>query len=272
MSSEVHLDAPRMGQPESADARTGAHRCSWEVEEVGDAAGPHEQVALLGPATVAWSDGGPVRADSYHPLGWVARPVRQPRPGNANRDVEGVTRRGGPHAQPVSKVTADRAHRVQRPFPGARPVKPDGGSGLDRWAGRRGAGWAGRHAAPSLVPMSDAYAPAVGAGIGSTALGRLQMRVPDEGGFEDVVIERRWPDMAAARAWCERTLARAAVGTTVLEVQVFEESWKHAKSWETTRHRPVAEVLQLAVVTVDGTLRWAEPRSMTPRAGARHLL
>ena len=117
--------------------------------------------------------------------------------------------------------------------------------------------------------MSDAYAPAVGAGIGSTALGRLQMRVPDEGGFEDVVIERRWPDMAAARAWCERTLARAAAGTTVLEVQVFEESWKHAKSWETTRHRPVAEVLQLAVVTVDGTLRWAEPRSMTPRAGAR---
>ena len=27
-----------------------------------------------------------------------------------------------------------------------------------------------------------------------------------------------------------------------------------------------------AVLAADGTLRWAEPRSMTPRAGARHLL
>ena len=81
------------------------------------------------------------------------------------------------------------------------------------------------------------------------------------------LVERWLPGLEVVRdhSW-------GLVGTTVLEVQVFEESWKHAKSWETTRHRPVAEVLQLAVVTVDGTLRWAEPRSMTPRAGARHLL
>lgn len=134
------------------------------------------------------------------------------------------------------------------------------------------AGWARGGGRLSLDPMDDTHAPSSGAGIGSTALGRLQLRVPDDGGFEDVVVERRWPDMVAARAWCERTIARASAGTTVMEVQVFEESWRHAKSWETTRHRPVAEVLQLAVVAADGTLRWTEPRSMTPRAGARHLL
>ena len=109
-------------------------------------------------------------------------------------------------------------------------------------------------------------------GIGSTALGRLQMRVPEEGGFEEVIVERRWPDMAAARAWCERAVARASEGTTVLEIQIFEESWSHAKSWETTPHHPVAEVLQLGVVASDGAVRWATPRSMSPHGGSRHLL
>ena len=109
-------------------------------------------------------------------------------------------------------------------------------------------------------------------GIGTTALGRLQMRVPEEDGYEDVVVERRWPDMVAARTWCERTVQRAVPGTTVLEIQVFEESWAHSKSWETTRHHPVAEVLQLGVVSRDGDVRWAQPRAMSPRAGSRHLL
>ena len=58
--------------------------------------------------------------------------------------------------------------------------------------------------------------------------------------------------MASARAWCERAVARAALGTTVLEIQVFEESWSHAKSWETTPHHPVAESLQLGVVSAEG--------------------
>ena len=111
-----------------------------------------------------------------------------------------------------------------------------------------------------------------GTGIGTTALGRLQMRVPEEDGFEDVVVERRWPDMLAARAWCERTVQRARPGTSILEVQVFEEAWRHSKSWETTKHRPIAEVLQLGMLAPDGAIRWTEPRSMTPRAGARHLL
>jgi len=111
-----------------------------------------------------------------------------------------------------------------------------------------------------------------GAAIGTTALGRLQMRVPEEDGFENVMVERRWPDMASARTWCERTVERAAPGTEILEIQVFEESWKHARSWETTATRPIAEALQLGVVGLDGSVRWATPRSMTPRAGARHLI
>ena len=110
------------------------------------------------------------------------------------------------------------------------------------------------------------------AGIGTTALGRLQMRVPDDdGGHEEVLVERRWPDMSSARAWCERTAMRAPQGATVLEIQVFEESWKHPRSWETTKTRPIAEVLQLGVVS-EGSVRWSEPRSMSPRVGSRHLL
>ncbi len=120
--------------------------------------------------------------------------------------------------------------------------------------------------------MDDTQArPVAMAGIGTTALGRLQMRVPEDDGFEEVLVERRWADMASARAWCERTVERAPKGATILEIQVFEESWKHAKSWETTKTRPIAEVLQLGVVT-DRSVRWSEPRSMSPRGGSRHLL
>ena len=109
--------------------------------------------------------------------------------------------------------------------------------------------------------------------IGTTALGRLQLRVPEEdGGYEDVIVERRWPDMAAARAWCERTVNRAPAGSTILEIQVFQESWRHARSWETTKTRPQAEVLQLGVVNTAGFVRWSEPRAMSPRAGSRHLI
>ncbi len=120
--------------------------------------------------------------------------------------------------------------------------------------------------------MDDIQArPVVTSGIGTTALGRLQMRVPDKDGFEEVLVERRWPDMSSARAWCERTVERAPKGATILEIQVFEESWKHPRSWETIKTRPIAEVLQLGVVAED-SVRWSEPRSMSPRVGSRHLL
>jgi hypothetical protein len=121
--------------------------------------------------------------------------------------------------------------------------------------------------------MDDTHMPAPApTTIGSTALGRLQMRVPEDDGFEEVMVERRWHDMQAARAWCERSIMRAPVGATILEIQVFEESWRHARSWETTKTRPIAEALQLGVVSDEGRVRWSEPRSMTPRAGSRHLL
>lgn len=112
----------------------------------------------------------------------------------------------------------------------------------------------------------------VAGGVGTTALGRLQLRVLEEDGFQEVMIERRWPDMSAARAWCERTVARAAPGTTVLEIQVFAERWRHARSWETTKNHPVAEELQLGVPGPGGSVRWSTPRRMTPYAGARHLI
>src|SRR3989337_2580152 len=100
--------------------------------------------------------------------------------------------------------------------------------------------------------MQETHAPAApDTSIGTTALGRLQMRVPDDDGYEEVLVERRWPDMAAARAWCERTVRRAVRGTTILEIQVFAESWHHPKSWETIRTRPVAEALQLGVLTTE---------------------
>jgi len=121
--------------------------------------------------------------------------------------------------------------------------------------------------------MEETQTPvAPGTAIGTTALGRLQMRVPEDDGFEEVIVERRWPDMTAARAWCERTVRRADPGTTILEIQVFEERWQHAKSWETTGSRPHAEVLQLGVVNDSGFVRWSEPREMSPRAGSRHLI
>lgn len=121
--------------------------------------------------------------------------------------------------------------------------------------------------------MEETQAPtAPSTAIGTTALGRLQMRVPEDDGYEDVIVERRWPDMASARTWCERTVGRTPPGTSVLEIQVFQESWRHARSWETTRTRPLAEVLQIGVVDASGFVRWAEPRDMSPRTGSRHLI
>ena len=68
--------------------------------------------------------------------------------------------------------------------------------------------------------MDETQAPVIPqSGIETTALGRLQMRVPDDDGYDDVVVERRWPDMAAARAWCERTVLRASIETAILEIQ-----------------------------------------------------
>lgn len=104
--------------------------------------------------------------------------------------------------------------------------------------------------------------------LGTTALGRLLLKVPDEDGFEEVTVERRWPDVRGARAWCERIVAKAACGIEVMEIQVFEESWRHSRSWETTANHPVPEALQVGVVGEEG-VRWSELRPMTPRVASR---
>lgn len=115
--------------------------------------------------------------------------------------------------------------------------------------------------------MDKSYVPA--AGVGSTSLGRLELRVPGRTGPETVLKERRWPDAPAARSWCEHTVSTAPAGSVVIEIQVFEESWRHATSWERVDRRPVAETLQLGVADATGTVRWGEPRSMTPQLADR---
>lgn len=107
--------------------------------------------------------------------------------------------------------------------------------------------------------------------LGTTALGRVQLRVLQDDGHEDVVVERRWPDPSAARAWCERSVLRASPGTEVLEIEVFGEAWQHPKSWETTKPHPVAQTLQIGVLTPAGSVRWAEPHLLSPHSGTRYL-
>ncbi len=104
------------------------------------------------------------------------------------------------------------AERVPAHFQLVHSTSP---SGLDRsgvatppfvrWRPRR----------PSLETWRKHRRPcAANSAIGTTALGRLQMRVPEDDGYEEVIVERRWPDMASARAWCERIVERAAPGTS----------------------------------------------------------
>ena len=78
--------------------------------------------------------------------------------------------------------------------------------------------------------------------------------------------------MASARAWCERTVERAAPGTEILEIQVFEESWQHAQSWETTATRPIAEAAPAGRGRPRRIRALGDPAVDDPRAGARHLI
>ena len=112
-------------------------------------------------------------------------------------------------------------------------------------------------------------------GIGTTALGRLHLRVRSEGegpGTTEKVVERRWPDAAAARAWCDRFVSRLSPDSRVLEIQVFEESWSHARSWEVRPNRPEFHALQVGVLLEgESGIRWGHTLRMTPTPGARRL-
>jgi hypothetical protein len=93
-----------------------------------------------------------------------------------------------------------------------------------------------------------------------SALARLTLLLEVTDGTEKVSYERRWPESAAARAWCEAKVREAPVGATVLEIQVLEEVWGRRHPWDATASRHIPETLQLGVKTRTGEITW----------GARH--
>lgn len=93
-----------------------------------------------------------------------------------------------------------------------------------------------------------------------SALARVTLLVEVTDGTEKVTYERRWPEAASARAWCEEKVRTAPVGATVLEIQVLEEVWGRRHPWDATANRHIPETLQLGVKTRAGEITW----------GARH--
>jgi hypothetical protein len=92
--------------------------------------------------------------------------------------------------------------------------------------------------------------------IGTTALGRLRLRVTKAGVVEDVILERRWPDADSARAWCERVTNDPARPVELQEAQVFTERWRHPKSWETQPVRALPESVQAGRPDGAGGITW----------------
>lgn len=106
--------------------------------------------------------------------------------------------------------------------------------------------------------------------IGMTALGRLHLRVETDGVVEDVILERRWPDAASARDWCERVVADPVAVVALQEAHVFTEAWRHPRSWETEPVRAVAQSDQVGAPDALGGICWARPAEMTNhRKGGR---
>ena len=92
--------------------------------------------------------------------------------------------------------------------------------------------------------------------IGTTALGRLYLRVTKLGMAEDVILERRWPDADGARAWCERVVHDRAAPVVLQEAHVYTERWRHPKSWETEPARALPESVQDGLPDGDGGITW----------------
>jgi hypothetical protein len=103
-------------------------------------------------------------------------------------------------------------------------------------------------------------------GIGATALGCLHLRVDGDNGTEDVVLERRWPDSGAARAWCEHIALDTAV--EVVEMKVFVEHWAHPRSWEAGGPHPVPATVQRAQAAA-GVIAWADEEPVVGESGSR---
>lgn len=99
--------------------------------------------------------------------------------------------------------------------------------------------------------------------IGTTALGRLHLRVTKDGGPEDVILERRWPDPLSARVWCERVAGDR--GAELQEAHVVAERWHHPKSWEAHPVRAIPESVQHGLPDGVGGICWTPARSVHPR-------
>lgn len=102
-----------------------------------------------------------------------------------------------------------------------------------------------------------------------SAVGRVTLLVEVADGTEKVNYERRWPDAAAARHWCEEKLKGAGDGAAVLEIQVTEEVWGRRHAWEATASRYIPETLQLGLRSRTGAVTWGVPHQMGSDLGTR---
>ncbi|HET8559027.1 MAG TPA: hypothetical protein VFL69_00760 [Marmoricola sp.] len=102
-----------------------------------------------------------------------------------------------------------------------------------------------------------------------TALGRLHLRVLTEGVSQDVILERRWPDAASARAWCERVVRDPAGAVVLQEAHVFTERWRHPRSWEIDPVRAVPQSDQAGAPDPAGGICWAAPCVVEPPLDTR---
>lgn len=110
---------------------------------------------------------------------------------------------------------------------------------------------------------------ATGSSHSRSALGRITMLLEVDGGSETVTYERRCDDADAARAWCEHKLRDAAVGASVLEIQVTEEVWGRRHAWEAVANRHIPETLQLGLRTGVGTISWGATHPVGDEPGQR---
>jgi len=102
-----------------------------------------------------------------------------------------------------------------------------------------------------------------------SALGQLTFFVKVTGATETVIYERRWPDAASARRWCEDKVRRTAAGTSVLEIRVTEEVWGRRHAWEATPSRHIPETLQLGLRTSTGAVTWGTRHQVGNDLGTR---